>query len=211
MKTAGTARYACAGHDPPVVFDSCLGEFVDFGKEGGLPLGIAAGQTYKEATFEKLRAGQVMVIGTDGVWEAKNKSGEQFGHERFRAAIHESAERTAAEIERHLFSRLLDFADGDGATIRLEIVDGIDADHRIEGPVSIRKCIAGAAHDATSDILVGVNQRIVGDVQPVDPKPGTYISEVLDQKPLGASDVEHAQLRRAREKLEKLAIESRRD
>jgi sigma-B regulation protein RsbU (phosphoserine phosphatase) len=109
----GTLRYACAGHDPPVVYDPACDQFVEIGNEGGLPLGIIAGQTYSEGTFEKLRCGQVMVIGTDGVWEARNKAGEQFGYGRFREAIRESAGKSAGEIERHVFSRLLDFCDGE--------------------------------------------------------------------------------------------------
>ncbi len=55
--------------------------------------------------------GQVILVGTDGVWEMPDVKGEMFGKDRLREIIREFADRPAADIaaaihERaHAFSR----------------------------------------------------------------------------------------------------------
>jgi sigma-B regulation protein RsbU (phosphoserine phosphatase) len=93
----GVYRFASAGHDPALTYDPSTDSF-DERDEGGLPLGILASGTYEEHSFGPLRAGQVIVVGTDGVWEMPNAEGEQFGKERLREVIRGAAAGTAAEI-----------------------------------------------------------------------------------------------------------------
>ena len=49
--------------------------------DGGLPLGVVAGVEYSEQRFP-FAAGDVMLLMSDGVVEAKSASGELFGFER---------------------------------------------------------------------------------------------------------------------------------
>ena len=49
--------------------------------ENGLPLGLDAGATYAESAFHLFLNEQVTIL-TDGVVEARSKSGELFGFER---------------------------------------------------------------------------------------------------------------------------------
>jgi sigma-B regulation protein RsbU (phosphoserine phosphatase) len=87
---AGTVRWVSAGHDPALVYDPAAGRFEEVG-EGELPLGVLDETAYPEHTHGPLRAGQVIFIGTDGVWEMPDAKGEAFGKGRLRAAIRESA------------------------------------------------------------------------------------------------------------------------
>ncbi|HJZ58203.1 MAG TPA: SpoIIE family protein phosphatase [Gemmataceae bacterium] len=56
-----------------------------------------------------LRPGQVIFIGTDGVWEIPDAKGEAFGKERLREIIRESAAGSAADIAKVVRDRLAAF------------------------------------------------------------------------------------------------------
>jgi sigma-B regulation protein RsbU (phosphoserine phosphatase) len=44
-----------------------------------MALGIDGQHPYKHYTREDLIAGQIILMGTDGIWEARNSKGEMFG------------------------------------------------------------------------------------------------------------------------------------
>ena len=71
----GTMRWVSAGHDPVIVYDPADDRFAEVG-EGDLPLGVMDDTEYSEQTFGPLRPGQVLFIGTDGVWEMPDAKGE---------------------------------------------------------------------------------------------------------------------------------------
>ena len=56
-----------------------------------------------------MRPGQVILIGTDGVWEMPDGKGEAFGKDRLRAVIRESAAGSAAEVAQAIRDRLAGF------------------------------------------------------------------------------------------------------
>lgn len=78
-------------------------------EEAGLPLGIDGDSQYEEYRYAPLRPGQVITIGTDGIWEAANSANEQFGKERLRDAIRASASGTADQIVQTILDRLGEF------------------------------------------------------------------------------------------------------
>jgi serine phosphatase RsbU (regulator of sigma subunit) len=106
--TTGTVRWVSAGHDPVIVFDPADGSFSEVG-EGDLPLGVVDDTEYHEQTSGPFRAGQVLFIGTDGVWEMPDAKGNQFGKDRLRDVIRESAAGTANDITRAVRERLTSF------------------------------------------------------------------------------------------------------
>ena len=53
----------------------------------GIALGVEGGSEYQGRTIKGLSDGQVLLIGTDGLWETRNESGEMFGKERLKALI----------------------------------------------------------------------------------------------------------------------------
>ncbi len=75
----GALSYAGAGHWPPILFRKS-GEAISL-KEGGTPLGIFPGQDYEIANV-KLESGDHLVLYTDGLTEAANSEGEEFGEAR---------------------------------------------------------------------------------------------------------------------------------
>ncbi len=105
-------RWASAGHDPPLLYDPQGGAMIELETGGGLPLGVLDTETYDEHIYADLRPGQIMVIGTDGLWESKNDANEQFGKQRVGHAIAELAHLDAAGIEAGLYQRLQAFCGG---------------------------------------------------------------------------------------------------
>jgi sigma-B regulation protein RsbU (phosphoserine phosphatase) len=103
-----TMRWVSAGHDPAIIYDTVLGSFEEVG-EGDLPLGVLDDTTYTELSHGPMTPGQVMVIGTDGVWEMPNDKGEQFGKDRLRDVIREGGQGSAEDISRMLRERLANF------------------------------------------------------------------------------------------------------
>jgi phosphoserine phosphatase RsbU/P len=76
--------YVNAGHNAPILrrANGALEKL----ETGGLPLGIKVDAAYETASLE-LRPGDALILFTDGVIEAFNASGEEFGNERWLQAV----------------------------------------------------------------------------------------------------------------------------
>jgi sigma-B regulation protein RsbU (phosphoserine phosphatase) len=76
-----------------------------------------------------LAKGQVIAVGTDGIWEAVNSEGEMFGKERFRNIIKQNATAGSGDILNAVYSELNLFTRGqkseDDITLVIIKVDGI--------------------------------------------------------------------------------------
>lgn len=90
--TARTVTVCNAGHPPPLLFRS--GTFLDLGTPNVL-LGRFRNAHYTAATIE-LAAGDRIVAYTDGVVEARNARGEQFGEERLKDVVRNSGDVVSA-------------------------------------------------------------------------------------------------------------------
>jgi sigma-B regulation protein RsbU (phosphoserine phosphatase) len=78
-------EYINAGHNPPMVFNA--GNQPVRLDKGGLPLGIFVGEfEYVQAAYE-IQSGDTIVLFTDGVTEAQNIKGVEFGEERLMELI----------------------------------------------------------------------------------------------------------------------------
>ena len=85
-----------AGHDPAMIYDRANGRFEDL-TGNALPLGVSERAAYQK--FDKsIRPGQIIMMGTDGIWEAQGPEGEMFGKERFKDIIRQHADQPAREI-----------------------------------------------------------------------------------------------------------------
>jgi sigma-B regulation protein RsbU (phosphoserine phosphatase) len=85
-----------AGHDPAMIYDHEGGTFEELAGNA-LPLGVSETTTYQKLNKEII-PGQIIMMGTDGIWEAQNPHGEMFGKERFKDIIRENADRSAKDI-----------------------------------------------------------------------------------------------------------------
>ena len=97
-----------AGHEPALVYDPRSGEFDELRGQGGLPLGVFEDARYEEQR-RQLTAGQIIAIGTDGIWEARNAHGHMFGKRQLQNIVREYAERPAAEIVQRVLEALEQF------------------------------------------------------------------------------------------------------
>ena len=70
------------------------------------------GFRYEENLKTDLAPGQVIVIGTDGIWETCNRGGQMYGKERFRNIIRENVHLPANEMIDAVYSDLRNFASG---------------------------------------------------------------------------------------------------
>lgn len=59
-----------------------------------------------------LNPGQIIAIGTDGIWETYNSDRQMFGKQRFHKLIRENAHRSASEIIDAVFNNLKKFTIG---------------------------------------------------------------------------------------------------
>jgi sigma-B regulation protein RsbU (phosphoserine phosphatase) len=105
---AKSIRWVRAGHDPGMLYDPGSDRFEELAGQGGLPLGV-----FEEAVYEEyhraLAPGQVIAIGTDGIWEARNGQGMMFGKPMLQKVIREHADRTSAEIVQQALEALKKF------------------------------------------------------------------------------------------------------
>jgi sigma-B regulation protein RsbU (phosphoserine phosphatase) len=102
--------YVNAGHNAPIL-RRANGSF-EILDVGGLPLGIRSDETYETATLE-LKPGDALIFFTDGVVEAFNATGEEFGNERWISAIRNLPDWDAQQTLQYLMKQVDEFV---GAT-----------------------------------------------------------------------------------------------
>ncbi|HIJ55507.1 MAG TPA: SpoIIE family protein phosphatase [Deltaproteobacteria bacterium] len=89
-------KWVRAGHDPAIIYSKTSDSFrVLLGQ--GIPLGIFGNADYEELQ-QPLEPGQIILIGTDGIWEARNAEGELFGKEAFQKIVRNNADAQAYRI-----------------------------------------------------------------------------------------------------------------
>jgi len=112
-------RYVNAGHNPPVVIrqDGSLYWL----ETGGAPVGLFADSEYREGIV-KLETGDLLIAFTDGLIEATNQDGEEWGVQGLLQAAACRAQdcQDARELVNLIFNRMDDFSKGhqtDDATL----------------------------------------------------------------------------------------------
>lgn len=104
---AGRLTWVRAGHEPALLYCPVSDNFEKLDGEG-LPLGVDKNWLYREYTTT-VKPGQIMIITTDGVWEAHNKNGEMFGRERFKEVIRRNANLGAEAIRLAIIDAVAEF------------------------------------------------------------------------------------------------------
>ncbi len=103
-KRTRTLTYANGGHNPPFLWRARERRCIPLDADGML-LGVLAKVDYEEREL-KLDPGDILVLYTDGVPEARNESGEMFGEGRLRQAIEEGRGLPAAELLEEIYRRV---------------------------------------------------------------------------------------------------------
>ncbi len=86
----------------------CSGDVVKQVEIAGVPLGLFAGTTYDEISYD-LAPGDVYVFCSDGVFDANNARGQEFGLERTLQIVKDMHQQPAREIVNSIFSAVQDF------------------------------------------------------------------------------------------------------
>lgn len=74
----GELQWVRAGHEPAMVYDPKQEKITELRGEG-IVLGLDEEWAYAENFHYHIPSGTVILIGTDGVWDVENKSGDRFG------------------------------------------------------------------------------------------------------------------------------------
>jgi len=117
---------ACnGGHNPPLLFRA--GGEVERLARGGPALGVLRGMTYMEESFT-LAPGDLLVVYTDGVVEARNERRELFGIERVIEAVRGCAGGSALGVRERILGSLAEHTGalppGDDVTLVVVRVTG---------------------------------------------------------------------------------------
>ncbi|MEX2264930.1 MAG: SpoIIE family protein phosphatase [Bryobacteraceae bacterium] len=102
----GEIAYSNAGHNPPLLVRRD-GRVDSLDKCGGPPLGILRSVTY-ERGLERMEPGDVLVLYSDGVTEASNPEGEEFG-EKGLAAVFRGRNEPAGNLIEDVIQAVADW------------------------------------------------------------------------------------------------------
>jgi sigma-B regulation protein RsbU (phosphoserine phosphatase) len=100
-----------AGHDPAIFYDPQTDSFEEL-KGAGMALGVDENWKYEHNQRTGLKKGQIIVLATDGIWEAHNVIGEMFGKDAFHDIIRRKSHETASRILESVFEALAQFQEG---------------------------------------------------------------------------------------------------
>jgi serine phosphatase RsbU (regulator of sigma subunit) len=102
----GVLNFINAGHNPPLIAHAD-GRIKQLGS-GGLPLGIMPWAQY-EVGQTQLQCGEGLVIYSDGVSEANNMKGDEFGLDRLEEVVRNNLQSTASGLRDKVESALSAF------------------------------------------------------------------------------------------------------
>ena len=101
----GRLIYSNAGHNPPVLIKR---DGVQRLETGGLIVGLFPQAEYDEETLQ-LEDGDVLVVFSDGVTEAFNAAGEEFGEARLLACLEAHRDAAPADVLKRVLSSVREF------------------------------------------------------------------------------------------------------
>jgi serine phosphatase RsbU (regulator of sigma subunit) len=108
LSADGRFVYANAGHNPPMLLS---GDLIQRLTSGGPVLGTFQESAYQEETL-RLQHGNSLVLFSDGVSEATNTHGEEFGEDRLVASAKSSASSSAGEMLQRILGAVQEFCKG---------------------------------------------------------------------------------------------------
>ena len=105
----GTLTYCNAGQEPPLLITRTG---ISRLESGGPVLGLLPAASYEFGTFD-LHRGDVVVVCSDGVTEARNTTGEEFGQTRLDDAVRECHGAKPEAVLEHVMEAVRNFSEGE--------------------------------------------------------------------------------------------------
>ncbi len=122
-----TLEWVRAGHDPALLVYSDRHECVEL-YGAGVAMGVDDGLRYDSSVADILPEKQLIVIGSDGAWEAENSQGEMFGKQRLKQLILDNSGDAPETIIERINDEIDSFLDGsppqDDITFVIIKIDG---------------------------------------------------------------------------------------
>ncbi len=101
-----------AGHEPALLYQKHQDRFKKLDGKGTV-LGIDESTIFNTEVLDSLQSGDIILIGTDGIYETRNKASIAFGQENVMRVIRETADQPAASIQDALMSEVESFRDAE--------------------------------------------------------------------------------------------------
>ncbi len=108
---AGSLTYGNAGHNPPLLIRGSGAAETESLPASGLMLGIFESSTYDQVQLP-FAVGDTLIIYTDGIVEAQNEEGEEFGEERLRQVLQSNLDLPPRELQREILRVVEEFVAG---------------------------------------------------------------------------------------------------
>jgi sigma-B regulation protein RsbU (phosphoserine phosphatase) len=108
-----TLRWVSGGHDPAVWLHGKTGHIEEL-EATGMVLGVMEDMEYEGSGPITLEAGDIIAVGTDGIWEAKNIEGDMFTRRRMFDLIAANAGKSAEAIFKIVVDAVVAFHEGAG-------------------------------------------------------------------------------------------------
>ena len=96
-----------AGHDPGLLYCPVTDRFQEL-SGSGMALGVDENWRYDDYN-RKVKPGQIVLLTTDGIFEAHNSEGEMFGKDRFKKVVRKNAGLETEGIRKAVFEAVTDF------------------------------------------------------------------------------------------------------
>jgi len=107
-----SVRYVNCGHNPALLFQAKTRGVIPM-NSSCFPVGLFDSEAC-EVNRADLAPGDILVLYTDGITEAENSQGEEFGMERLSAVIRRDSSLSAEEILSNIFQSAEEFCQGVG-------------------------------------------------------------------------------------------------
>ena len=123
-------QWVRAGHDPAIFYDPATDTFDEL-QGNGVALGVELSWIYDENEKAGLAEGQIIFIGTDGIWETRNAQDQMFGKDPIFEIIRRNSKARANEIMQAVISALNRFRGGlapeDDVTLMVIKIEGTNS------------------------------------------------------------------------------------
>src|SRR6266851_4221344 len=104
-------RYVNCGHNPALLFRAKTGTLIRM-QSSCPPIGLSPDEICELASAD-LTSGDVLVLYTDGVTEAENRLGQEFGMERLSATVRRGSSLSAEDLMTNIYNAAADFCGDD--------------------------------------------------------------------------------------------------
>ena len=110
LSPQGMGQFISAGHTPAYLFRSATGKIEELGSNASV-LGLFDDASYESRAF-RLEKGDILVVYSDGLTDARNPQDEMFGEQRLLRIIRQEAPSGSQALEQRFLTAIEEFTQG---------------------------------------------------------------------------------------------------